>query len=82
MRKRDKQLLLRYTSEEKQLIEDILKDTGLNKNDAILKIIKDYKEKQENEEPEVKIRFFLLQQVERLFIKFKNTTSYLSTQGL
>lgn len=45
MRKRDQQLLLRYTTEEKQLIESILKDTGLNKNDAILKIIKDYKEK-------------------------------------
>lgn len=45
MRKRDKQLLLRYTSEEKQLIEDILKDTGLNKNDAVLKILKDYKNK-------------------------------------
>ena len=45
MRKRDKQLLLRYTSEEKKLIEDILKDIGLNKNDAILKIIKDYREK-------------------------------------
>ena len=45
MRKRDKQLLLRYTSAEKQLIEDILKDTGLNKNDAVLKLIKDYREK-------------------------------------
>ena len=45
MRKRDKQLLLRYTSEEKKLIEDILKDTGLNNNDAVLKILKDYKDK-------------------------------------
>ena len=45
MRKRDKQLLLRYTTEEKKLIEDILKDTGLNKNDAVLKIIKDYRDK-------------------------------------
>ena len=45
MRKRDKQLLLRYTSEEKKIIEDVLKDTGLNKNDAILKIIKEYREK-------------------------------------
>ena len=45
MRKRDKQLLLRYTTEEKKLIEDILKDTGMNKNDAILKIVKDYKDK-------------------------------------
>ena len=45
MRKRDKQLLLRYTSEEKKLIEDILKDTGLNNNDGILKILKDYREK-------------------------------------
>ena len=45
MRKRDKQLLLRYTTEEKQLIEDILKDTGMNKNDAVLKILKDYREK-------------------------------------
>ena len=45
MRKRDKQLLLRYTSEEKQLIEDVLKDIGMNKNDAILKILKDYREK-------------------------------------
>ena len=44
-RKRDKQLLLRYTSEEKKLVEDILKDTGLNNNDAVLKILKDYKEK-------------------------------------
>ena len=44
-RKRDKQLLLRYTSEEKKLIEDILKDTGMNKNDGILKILKDYREK-------------------------------------
>ena len=45
MRKRCKQLLLRYTTEEKQLIEDVLKDTGLNNNDAVLKIIKDYREK-------------------------------------
>ena len=45
MRKRDKQLLLRYTSEEKKLIEDVLKDMGLNNNDGILKIIKDYKDK-------------------------------------
>ena len=45
MRKRDKQLLLRYTSEEKKLVEDVLKDIGMNKNDAILKLIKDYKEK-------------------------------------
>lgn len=44
-RKRDAQLLLRYTSEEKKLVEDVLKDTGLNNNDAILKIIKDYREK-------------------------------------
>ena len=44
-RKRDKQLLLRYTSEEKKLVEDVLKDIGMNKNDAILKLIKDYKEK-------------------------------------
>lgn len=44
-RKRDAQLLLRYTTEEKKLIEDVLKDTGLNKNDAVLKIIKDYREK-------------------------------------
>ena len=45
MRKRDKQLLLRYTSEEKKLVEDVLKDMGMNKNDAILKIIKDYRDK-------------------------------------
>ena len=45
MRKRDKQLLLRYTTEEKKLVEDVLKDMGINKNDAILKIIKDYIEK-------------------------------------
>ena len=45
MRKRDKQLLLRYTSEEKKLVEDILKDTGLNNNDALLKILKDFKDK-------------------------------------
>ena len=44
-RKRDAQLLLRYTTEEKRLIEDILKDTGLNNNEALLKIIKDYKDK-------------------------------------
>lgn len=44
-RKRDAQLLLRYSSEEKKLIENILKDMGMNKNDAILKIIKDYKNK-------------------------------------
>ena len=45
MRKRDKQLLLRYTTEEKKLVEDILKDIGLNKNEAILKILKDYRDK-------------------------------------
>ena len=45
MRKRDKQLLLRYTSEEKKLVEDVLKDMGLPNNVAILKIIKDYRDK-------------------------------------
>ena len=68
MRKRDKQLLLRYTSEEKQLIEDILKDTGLNKNDAVLKIIKDYREKQRKEGLEENSSPFMIIIVERLFI--------------
>ena len=43
-RNRDTQPSLRNTSEEKTLVEDILKDTGLNKNDGILKILKDYRD--------------------------------------
>ena len=82
MRKRDKQLLLRYTTEEKKLVEDILKDMGMNKNDALLKILKDYREKQITEGLEGFSSPFMIIIVERLFIKFKNTTSYLAIQEL
>ena len=67
-RKRDKQLLLRYTSEEKKLIEDVLKDTGLNNNDGILKILKDYKEKQRKEGLEGISSPFMIVIVERILI--------------
>lgn len=49
MRKRDKQILLRVTEEEKNMISDYAYSVRLNVNECIIKLIKEKKEDKQNE---------------------------------
>lgn len=49
MRKRDKQILIRVTEEERNLIKDYAWSVRLNVNDCIIKLIRDKKEDKQND---------------------------------